>query len=150
MEKIKELCQKHKEIVNYLIFGAAATFLNWIVYSVLVKGFSVNENVSNVIAWAFAVAFAFVTNKWWVFESKNRDKQVILKEGLSFLGSRLATGVVEIGLFPILKAVGLDQSFLGVDGFVAKIVVTIIVIILNYIFSKFIVFRKERLSEEED
>ena len=144
MERIKELYQKHKEIINYLVFGAAATFLNWIVYSVLVKGFLVNENVSNIVAWAFAVALAFITNKWWVFESKNRDKQVILKEGFSFLGSRLATGIVEIGLFPILKAVGLNQSFLGVEGFVAKITITIIVIILNYIFSKFIVFKKEK------
>jgi len=144
MERIKELYQKHKEIINYLVFGAAATFLNWIVYSVLVKGFLVNENVSNIVAWAFAVALAFITNKWWVFESKNRDKQVILKEGFSFLGSRLATGIVEIGLFPILKAAGLNQSFLGVEGFVAKITITIIVIILNYIFSKFIVFKKEK------
>lgn len=150
MERIKSLYKKHREILHYLIFGAAATALNLILYSVFVKGLGIERNISNILAWIITVAFAFVTNKVWVFESKKTDKRSLFKEGLSFFGSRLGTGVIEIGLLPILVALGMNESLFGVDAFLAKIVVTIVVVILNYVFSKFIVFGKNEHSEEKD
>ena len=150
MGKLKELYQKHKEIANYLIFGVATTIVNWVAYSVLVKGFGMNEAVGNAIAVVVAVLFAFVTNKMWVFESKQRDAASLAKEALSFFGSRAVTGAIEIIGVPALQSLGLNQSLFGVKGMWAKIAISVIIIVLNYIFSKFIVFRKSRtLSEIE-
>lgn len=100
--------------------------------------------LSNAIAWIIAVLFAFVTNKIFVFESKDKSLATILKEGVSFIGSRAATGALEILLPTLLFKFGLNQSFLGIDGFWAKAFVSVLVIILNYVFSKLIVFRKKK------
>ena len=148
MEKIKALYQKHKEIANYLIFGVATTLVNWITYSILVRGLSMSEGVGNAIAVVVAVLFAFVTNKIWVFESKQSDIGSLVKEAFSFFGSRAVTGAVEIIGVPALQAMGLNQSLFGVKGLVSKMVISVVVIILNYIFSKFIVFRKAKSAPE--
>ncbi|MGI6175638.1 MAG: GtrA family protein [Christensenellales bacterium] len=149
MKRVRRLYERHKQIINYLIFGAATTLVNWIVYGVLVRWLQVDLTLSNVVAWAASVIFAFVTNKIWVFESKRWKWSVVAKESISFLGSRLASGVVEIGLFPVLVGAGLDQKLFGIDGFAAKLIVSVIVIILNYVFSKFIVFRKKACKQPE-
>jgi putative flippase GtrA len=143
VKRVKRLYEKHKQIVNYLIFGAATTLINWAVYGILVRWLQVDLTLSNIVAWTASVVFAFVTNKIWVFESRRWKWSMVAKESVSFLGSRLASGVVEIGLFPVLVGVGLDQKIFGIDGFAAKLIVSVIVIILNYVFSKFIVFRKK-------
>ncbi|MGN0538686.1 MAG: GtrA family protein [Candidatus Fimenecus sp.] len=139
-----DLIKKYKEIILYVIFGAATTAINWIVYTVCIKVFSLEMTLSNALAWIIAVLFAFVTNKVFVFESKDKSIVTILKEGVSFFGSRVATGVLEIFLPTLLFKIGLDQSFLGIDGFWAKAFVSVLVIILNYVFSKLIVFRKKK------
>lgn len=139
-----DLIKKYKEIILYVIFGAATTAINWIVYTVCIKVFSIEMTLSNALAWIIAVLFAFVTNKIFVFESKDKSLGTILKEGVSFFGSRVATGVLEIFLPTLLFKIGLDQSFLGIDGFWAKAFVSVLVIILNYVFSKLIVFRKKK------
>ena len=103
MKKIKELFIKYKEIIMYLIFGVATTGVNWVVYSLLMKAVLVHApgsddvkmTVSNVIAWIAAVIFAFITNKLWVFESKSWVPKVAAREFVSFVASRLATGVIE-------------------------------------------------------
>lgn len=136
--------KKYREIILYVIFGAATTAINWIVYTVCIKVFSLEMTLSNALAWIIAVLFAFVTNKIFVFESKDKSLGTILKEGVSFFGSRVATGVLEIFLPTLLFKIGLNQSFLGIDGFWAKAFVSVLVIILNYVFSKLIVFRKKK------
>jgi Predicted membrane protein len=148
MEKFKELYLKHKEIANYLIFGVAATIVNWLTYSILVKGLSMDEAVGNAIAVVVAVLFAFVTNKVWVFESKQTDVGSLIKEAFAFFGSRAVTAVIEIIGVPVLQKMGLNQSLFGVKGMWAKIAISVIVIILNYVFSKFIVFRKAKQDEK--
>lgn len=146
LSQYKALYFKHKEIVSYLAFGAATTLVNWIVYSLMVGGLGVNMNAANATAWVAAVVFAFVTNKIWVFKSKEWKAPIVIKEGTSFLGSRLVSGVFEIGALPILIKLGLNQQLFGVDGFVAKILISIVVIILNYVFSKWFVFRNNSHS----
>ena len=81
MKKIQELFMKYKEIIMYLIFGAGTTGVNWIIYTLLmVFGNVINMTIANIIAWAGAVAFAYITNKLWVFESKSWSPNVVLKE----------------------------------------------------------------------
>ena len=139
--KIKAIFQKYREQIMYLIFGGLTTIINWLVYVLLV---TVGQDivVTNVIAWLVDVLFAYVTNRAFVFQCKATDQKEVFKEFVRFFGSRVATGIVEIVGFPVLYRIGLNQELLGIDGFLAKITVSVAVIILNYVCSKVIVFRK--------
>lgn len=144
MKKIQELFRKYKEIIMYLIFGVGTTAVNWIIYTLLVVlGEEVNLTFANIIAWVGAVAFAYITNKLWVFESKSWNPKIVWKELGMFLSARMFSGVFEIGVFPILVRMGMNQAIFGVEGMLAKIVIGVLVIILNYIFSKLLVFKKK-------
>ncbi len=144
MKKIQELFIKYKEIIMYLIFGVGTTAVNWIIYTVIVvSGREVNLTVANIIAWVGAVAFAYITNKLWVFESKSWNPKIVWKELGMFLSARIFSGIFEIGLFPVLVWMGMNQSIFGVEGMLAKIVIGVLVIVLNYIFSKLLIFRKK-------
>lgn len=168
MEKIKSLFIKYKEIILYIIFGVLTTLVNWAVYAATIPAFSAAFNgeavmftafgaevtydafamlLANIIAWIAGVLFAFVTNKLFVFESKSWKPSVALKEFWLFVAARLITGVMEWFLPSVLFSIGLDQSILGIKGFAAKLVVSVIVIILNYVFSKLIIFRKKEKEE---
>ena len=164
MEKIKQLFIKYKEIILYFIFGVLTTLVNWVTYWLVeplldsaFKGsdfllFSLDPAVffGNFIAWVAGVAFAFVTNKIWVFESKSWKPSVAFKELWLFVTARLITGVLEWVGVPLLVAWGLDQKMFGVKGFVAKIIVSVIVIILNYVFSKLIIFKKKDKQTDKE
>lgn len=144
MKKIQELFVKYKEIIMYLIFGVGTTVVNWGIYTVIVMlGKEVNLTIANIIAWVGAVAFAYITNKLWVFESKSWSLEVVWKELGMFLGARIFSGIFEIGLFPVLVWLGMNQAIFGVEGMLAKVVISVLVIVLNYIFSKLIVFKKK-------
>lgn len=162
---MKKLWEKYKEIVLYIIFGVLTTLVNWITYALTEPPLSTalvgdkvlvstayftltNETLAiflaNVIAWVAGVLFAFVTNKIWVFESKSWKVSVALKEFWLFVAARLITGVLEWFGVPLLVAIGLSAALFGVEGFVAKILVSVIVVILNYVFSKLIIFKKKK------
>lgn len=169
MKKIKSLFAKYKEIIMYIIFGVLTTLVNWVVYTVLIKIFGgaaesqeilfnlFGRNITmkvfyifiaNFVAWVAGVVFAFVTNKIWVFESKSWRFGLVMKELWLFILARLITGVLEWFGVPLLWAIGMDQDLFGIDGFLAKIIVSIIVVILNYVFSKLIIFKKKNKSED--
>lgn len=139
---MKELYYKYKEQILYLAFGVIVTLVNWVVYAVLVAIINIGITASNAVAWIAAVVTAFITNKLFVFQSKNTDKISVIKEAAAFLLSRVSTGVFEVVAPSILFAVGLDGMLFGIDGFYAKLIVSIIVVILNYILSKKFVFKK--------
>ncbi|MBR2340396.1 MAG: GtrA family protein [Clostridia bacterium] len=144
IEKIKTLIIKNRELILYLIFGVATTLVNWTVYTVLVEALSVGMTVANALSWLVAVIFAFAVNKLIVFESKHLGFLHLTKElGAFFLG-RLLSGAVEIFLPLLLYKIGLTFALFGIEGFLAKVSTSVIVIILNYIFSKLIVFRKRK------
>ena len=143
MSKLKVIYQKRKEQINYIFFGVATTAVNWIVYTISVKT-SIGMNTANILAWIVAVLFAYVTNKLWVFESKSFQLKNLIKEFSSFIAARLVSGVFEIVLLPVLVYIGINQTLFGIEGFVAKIIISVFVIILNYIFSKLFVFKGER------
>ena len=141
---IKGLFQKYREIIMYLIFGVSTTLVNWIVYSILVSLANTDITLANGIAWFAAVIFAYITNKLFVFESKSWSAAVLAKEIIAFFGARVASGVFEIFLPALLMKIGLDQSLFGIEGFVAKAVVSVLIIVLNYIFSKLFVFKNKK------
>jgi putative flippase GtrA len=158
MEKIKELWHKYHEVIAYLFWGVMTTIVNWIVYTACVRilpespatlrifgsEFSSRIFWANVIAWAAAVVFAFFSNKIRVFESRSFAPSVAVPEFLKFAGSRAATGLLESFLVPFLVGCGLDQTVFGIEGSIAKILVSVIVVILNYVFSKLLVFRQKK------
>ncbi len=124
-----------KEIFLYLLFGGFTTLINILLYSFLYYRCSVANTPSNVAAWLCSVAFAYVTNKIWVFESHNRK---IMAEVLSFFGYRILTGILDVAIMYSLV------DILHFEGGIVKIAANVIVIILNYIFSKAIIFKKEQ------
>lgn len=121
-----------RELVLYFIFGTLTFFVNVIVYFLFESILGVNYLISNVIAWFFSVLFAYITNRIWVFESKSPD---ILKEMSLFFGGRIFSGVVDTGLMYLFI------DILTIGDLISKIVVQVIVVILNYVFSKLIVFK---------
>ncbi len=140
-EQCIRLYRQYKEIVLYLVFGVLTTVVNWLAYAAFVW-IGLDINVANILSWIVGVSFAFVVNKWYVFESRSLDGSKVIKEFGSFVGARILTGVIAIILFPILYNLGLDQSLFGTDGFLAKIVTSAIEIVLNWVLSKYVVFRK--------
>lgn len=130
--------KKNKEIINYLIFGVLTTVVSFVVYFIFAKVFKIDEVISNVISWFFSVLFAFITNKLYVFESKETGKKILLKEIISFYLARLFTGVVcDLGVFALMV-----KTF-KINDVLSKLVTQVIVIVLNYVLSKLIVFRKK-------
>lgn len=141
--KIKELIIKYKELITYIIFGGLTTLVNWATYTVLVHFTPAGITISNAVAWVVGVIFAFVTNKLWVFESKSLAIGVLAKEFISFVAARAVTGVLEIFGVPFLVKIGLDQTIFSIEGAWSKLIVSVAVVILNYVFSKLIVFKKK-------
>jgi putative flippase GtrA len=120
-----------RELVLYVFFGALTFLVNIVTYFIFEDLMGINYLISNILAWFFSVLFAYVTNRIWVFESKSPD---ILKEMSLFFGGRIFSGAVDTGLMYLFIDV------LMISDLVSKIVVQVIVIILNYVFSKLIVF----------
>ena len=151
MKKIKTLFIKYKEIITYIIFGILTTLVNFFAFWIFTKIFGENLYlVNNAIAWVVGVVFAYVTNKLFVFESKSWDLKLITKEITGFLGARIFSFLVEEGgMFLFISVLDLGEKSLNLLGFtitgqfIVKILLAVIVVILNYIFSKFIIFKRQ-------
>ncbi|MGN0458703.1 MAG: GtrA family protein [Eubacterium sp.] len=144
INKVKNLITKYRELITYVIAGGLTTLVNWVVYTLLVHFAKTGIGVSNAVAWVVSVIFAYVINKLWVFESKSTAPKIIFKEFFSFVGSRALTGAMEIFGVPFLVSIGLNQRIFNIEGALSKVIVSVVVIILNYVFSKLIVFKKEK------
>ncbi len=151
-EKIVDICRKvlNREVFMYLVFGVLTTVVSWASYALFVRIFeklidsnSVQVAVANVLSWIAAVLFAFVTNKLWVFDSKSWKGNIVIKELGSFIAARLATGCIEWFGVPLLVKLGMDQELFGTKGMLAKIIASVLVVILNYFFSKLLIFKKK-------
>ena len=165
MDLIKKVIGKliNKETVMYLIFGVLTTVVNFIVYRIFDGVFAngnayagtaevdmsiwrealntvIQKGFAGLIAWFAAVSFAYVTNRLFVFSERAYGTKAIAAECGRFFGGRVLTGIIEILGVPLLVIIGLKAQVFGLD--VAKLVVAVIVIVLNYIFSKLLVFRK--------
>lgn len=165
---MKNLWNKYKEIITYVIFGVLTTLVSWGSYTIFVNLFaghiekeSTSIFVANLLSWICAVAFAYVTNKLWVFDSKSWKPNVIGKEIVTFVASRAVTGVIEIVVVPLLAKTGFDNIFYNIlekmnitmdilftNGIYSKIFLSVVVVILNYFFSKFVIFKKKKSENE--
>jgi len=139
---INDMMTKYREAILYVVCGGFTTLVTWFTYAAFVW-LGLELNVSNILSWICGVSFAFVVNKWFVFESKSLENVTVVKELSMFVGARIFTGVIAWILFPILLAIGLNQTILGTEGLLAKIIVSIIEIALNWIFSKYMIFKKK-------
>jgi putative flippase GtrA len=137
---ILQLMKKYRHILLYLFFGVTTTAVNWCIYAL--SHDLLGMTAANAVAWLGAVVYAFVTNKLFVFESKGMKMGVWLAEGVKFLASRVLSGVVEVLLPTGLFALGLNQSLFGLEGGIAKALVSVVVIVMNYVLSRFLVFSK--------
>lgn len=136
IRSIKQLWEKYQAIVLYMIFGVATTVVNVLVYWLSAHLLGLSVMASTALAWILAVLFAYVTNRRWVFKSAAKVWKEIIKEIIAFFVCRLATGLVDgIAMFILVDIVGLNDI-------IVKAAANIIVIILNYIASKMIIFKK--------
>ncbi len=138
-----DLIKRHREGLLYIIFGCGTTLVNWLAYSVCVEAFNLGVTVSNAIACFVSIVFAFITNKLLVFQSKCHDIKTLIREASAFLASRAVTGIIDIFAPAVLIGLGVNGTIFGIEGFVAKLISSAIVIILNYVLSKVIVFRNK-------
>ena len=122
-----------KELFLYVVFGTFTFFVNIITYFFFESLLGINYLISNILAWFLSVLFAYITNRIWVFESKSPN---ILKEMSLFFGGRIFSGAIDTALMYLFI------DFLTIGNTISKIVVQVIVVILNYIFSKLIVFKE--------
>ncbi len=136
VEKIKALILKYYDILAYLFFGALTTVVNYLIYLPCYNLFGLKAVVSNMIAWVFAVAFAYLTNKPFVFRSHDWSAKTVIPELSKFVGCRVASGAAE-SLILLLTV-----DLLGWNGNIWKLVTSVLVVVLNYIGSKLLVFRK--------
>jgi len=138
LKKLADWYRAHREGMRYLIFGALSTVINIVVFAICTKMANLSTAVSNTIAWIVAVLFAYVTNKIYVFNSKTTGVKNLVREILSFFGARIATLVLETAfLWVVIDKLGFNEIFM-------KIISNIIVIILNFVFSKIFIFKKDK------
>lgn len=134
MKKLWNLFLKYREAITYLFFGGLTTVINIAVYYIC-AAIGMSTAIANAIAWILSVLFAYITNRIWVFRSHSSGK-ALMKEFGSFVACRVATGVLD----EIIMIVGVDV--LGIWGLGVKVFANILVIILNYVFSKLLIFRR--------
>lgn len=142
---INKIFNKYKKIIMYLFFGVCTTLVNIISYFIMSHILNMSVMFSTIVAWILAVLFAYFTNRKWVFDSKAITKQEIIRELVSFFACRLATGIVDwLCMFIFVEK-------LGFNDLIIKIISNIIVIILNYVASKLIVFtdKKGKIDNKE-
>ena len=123
-----------KEVISYLIFGILTTLVNIMVYTFCNDVLQIQYLISNAIAWIVSVLFAYLTNRKYVFESHNSS---IINELVKFIGARVSTGIMDMLLMWLFVDV------LSMQSMISKIIVNVVVVILNYVFSKLFVFQEE-------
>jgi len=138
MKKIRELIERYYDVLSYLFFGGLTTVVNYLVYLPCYNWWGISAGVSNIIAWVFAVAFAFVTNKPFVFKSHDWSAKTLWPELTKFVGCRVGSGVLETAILWI------TVDMLTWNGNWMKLITSVLVIVANYFGSKFLVFSKEK------
>lgn len=135
---MKALWEKYKSVFFYLVFGVLTTVINIVSYHLCYEVWGVPNVPSNIIAWVLAVAVAYITNKLWVFDSKSFAPEVLLPELWKFISCRLATGLMDLAIM----WVGVD--LLKGPATIIKIGSNVLVVVLNYVFSKLLIFQRKK------
>lgn len=142
MNIIKRVLVKYKCFILYVFFGGCTTMVNIIAYVICARGLSFGTIVSNSVAWILAVTSAYLTNRVWVFNSKANQASEIIREVISFFSCRILTGLLDL----LMMYVFVD--IIGVNDLIMKLISNFVVIILNYVASKVLIF-KNRCQHEE-
>lgn len=136
IQKLRSLVEKYRDILIYLIFGVLTTIVNYVIYLPVFNICGLTAAVSNIIAWIGAVIFAFLTNKPFVFHSHDWTAKTVVPELTKFISCRIASGVLETVILL------LTVDCLHWNGNVWKLVTQVLVIVMNYVGSKLLVFKK--------
>ncbi|MBO0424255.1 teichoic acid glycosylation protein [Enterococcus plantarum] len=134
---MKELFHKYKEVISYLVFGVATTIVNIVIFFICKDILGIDYKISNAIGWFLSVLFAFFTNKYFVFASNHEDIGSFIREMLLFYWYRILSFVVDMALMVLMI------EWLHISDFWAKMVTQVAVVVLNYFFSKFFIFKKK-------
>ena len=137
MNHIRKLIIKHSGVIIYFVFGVLTTLVNFLVYFPLYNWLHFSATFSNILAWIVAVIFAFLTNKPFVFKSHDWSSRTVIPELTKFVSCRLASGAAET----LILLVSVD--IMGWNGNIWKLVTQFLVLVMNYIGSKFLVFRNK-------
>ena len=137
MKRIRELIQKNRDILLYLVFGVLTTLVNYIVYFPCCY-MGIPASVSNILAWVVSVLFAYVTNKPFVFRSKDWSMKNVVPEAARFFGCRIGSGALESAILFV------TVDLLHWNSAAWKIFTSVLVVVLNYVGSKLLVFRKKK------
>lgn len=138
MQTIKKLIVKYWDIISYLFFGVLTTLVNYLVYLPCYNWLGLPASVSNVIAWVAAVAFAYLTNKPFVFRSHDWSLATVGPELAKFVTCRIGSGLLETAV------IFLTVDIMNWNGNVMKLILSVVVVILNYVGSKLLVFKKTK------
>ena len=136
VKKVVKIIKDHWDIFTYLFFGVLTTLVNYMIYLPCLYWLNLSAAVSNVFSWIVAVTFAYLTNKPFVFGSHDWSKETVLPELGKFLSCRIGSGVLETGILFV------TVDLLGWNGLVWKLFTQVLVIVLNYVGSKLLVFKK--------
>ena len=137
MKKLIDLFFKYKEVILYLFFGGCSTLVNIVTYGIGTRVLEWDVVSANILAWLCSVIFAYLTNKFFVFESKTNDLNTLFKEILSFFSARIVTLLLDVAIMKF-------GIYFGINDLIMKVIANIFVIIANYIFSKLFIFKKEK------
>ena len=137
MSTLKALFDKYYDIISYLFFGVLTTVVNYLIYLPCLNLLHLSAAVSNAIAWVVAVAFAYLTNKPFVFKSNDWSKETVLPELGKFVSCRIGSGLLETAIIFV------TVDCLTWDGNLMKIITSIMVVVLNYVASKLLIFTKK-------
>jgi len=134
---IKKHFEKYKSVISYLFFGVLTTLVNIVTYNSLYYKLDVSNVKSNIAAWVLAVLFAYITNKLYVFNSRSWGPSYLFREIFLFFSARFITGLIDTAIMYIAV------DLMGQEAFVWKLLTNIIVVVLNYVASKFLIFRNK-------
>ena len=137
LNNILALLRKHRELVSYVFWGVMTTVVNYAVYFLLTEGFQVYYLTGNIIAWAVSVLFAYFVNKLYVFQSRDWAWRVALRELWQMVASRLFSLGLEMGILWLF----VDK--LHYNDAIVKLCANVVVVVVNYVLSKFIIFKKK-------
>jgi putative flippase GtrA len=138
LTKVLALVQTYQKIINYLITGVLTTGVNYVIFYSLYYVVGFNSTISNSVAVFCAVAFAYVTNKWFVFKSKTESKKQLLQEATAFVVSRGFTIVLEIaGVYLLIEVIDFYPM-------ISKLAISLFVIVFNYFVAHFYVFKNQK------
>lgn len=142
---VKEWLKKYREQLLYLFFGVTTTILNITTYAVLHVALGVHSDIANAAAWLVAVSVAYVTNRIWVFRSRTKGA-AFLRELGAFMAGRVLTGVMDEGIMHVAtQIIGprlIPAPWRSLWDMGVKFASNVLVVILNYVFSKLIIFKK--------